>query len=926
MEHTIIDWIKNQRIHGQSWDWLMTVGKSSDEELQIFLDHKKDYDFWMPLTPEQWKSIVEEQKRQNEISERINDENGATVIGSEEEDNSIQLPLESDSAWQVYKNRLIENGFGLQTVESIEKSAIKTLKHLSRDTRDIGPRKGLVIGNVQSGKTANMAALMAMAADNGWNMFIVLSGTIENLRKQTQKRLITDLNKWDARNNSRFNWHLIDNPSSSEEYGKRAQDYDFSLNSTQRFLSVCLKNSSRLKNLIGWLKRAGNTRGEMRLLIIDDEADQASINTSEEERTKINQLILNLINNKDKAGQAIEERFGAVNYIGYTATPYANVLNEVPGENSLYPSHFIATLAVSDEYFGPQQIFGCNETKYDGLNIIRNVPDEHISGIVDIHSGTNNELPETLVHAICWFICGVACLRFWAYNKPVSMLIHTSRITAHHKTIAEAIETWLGTISQEKLIELCKQIWDKEKNLLNVETFKEQYPDYCSLNGGGNIRELPTFDEIKSEIIILLDAGITDIKLNGEDKQPVYTNGIHLCIDNSERNNDNDSIKRLLYPDETNMPDKAPAFMVIGGQTLSRGLTIEGLISTFFLRSTISADTLMQMGRWFGYRRGYELLPRIWMSQRARDQFDFLSEMDYKLRQEIKRMDDTGVNFAEVGPRIITSPMARLIRIVASNRMRGAIEDTFDFSGHTMETGLFNNETNILNENLQLVSSFLCNLGKPSETLHYNPHNHVWFNIKLAKIIDFLQNYKYSERLRGFNDIEPLIGWLNEFTESGQIENWNVILAGPKNGNRNWSPMEGVTVNMIERTQKQERNDNKLNIGVLRSPEDFLSDITYQTKEEEANIAQIGKNTLRLKDISEIRSKFGLSNTPQLVIYIIKKDSMPRNGSKTRFPLNAVEDIAGFSINIPGEKQGRNTVRSVRIQIPEGVDRFDIQD
>ena len=187
MEHTIIDWIKKQRLHGQSWEWLMMVGKTSDEELQKFLDYKKDFDFWSSLTPEEWKSIVEEQKRQSELAERVNDENGATVLGSEEEDNSIQLPIESDSAWQVYKNRLIENGFGLQTVDSIEKSAIKTLKHLSRDTKDSGPRKGLVVGNVQSGKTANMAALMAMAADNGWNMFIVLSGTIESLRKQTQK-------------------------------------------------------------------------------------------------------------------------------------------------------------------------------------------------------------------------------------------------------------------------------------------------------------------------------------------------------------------------------------------------------------------------------------------------------------------------------------------------------------------------------------------------------------------------------------------------------------------------------------------------------------------------------------------------------------------------------------------------------------------
>ena len=136
--------------------------------------------------------------------------------------------------------------------------------------------------------------------------------------------------------------------------------------------------------------------------------------------------------------------------------------------------------------------------------------------------------------------------------------------------------------------------------------------------------------------------------------------------------------------------------------------------------------------------------------------------------------------------------------------------------------------------------------------------------------------------------------------------------------------MEGVIVNMIERTQKQERTDNKLNIGTLRSPEDFLSDITCLTSDDEIYIDSIVKNTHRLKDISEFRSKYGLEHTPQLVIYLIKKDSMPREDSKTRFPLNAVENIAGFSINIPGERKGRSAVRSISIRIPNKRNRFDI--
>lgn len=923
MNETIINWIKNQRLHGKSWDWLFAVGKTSDEELSRFLEDRVEYDFWEAMTPEDWRTFVAEQKRQSEITERINDESGATVLGATNEDNSILIPSEEDSAWQCYKNKLLNDGFGVQTVEAIENSAIKTLRHLSRDTTHTGPIKGLVVGNVQSGKTANMAALMAMAADNGWNMFIILSGMIESLRLQTQKRLNGDLNNWEQRFNSRFNWQTIDNPIPAEQYGKRVRDYDFDINSRQRYFAVCLKNAPRLKNLIDWLARGGEKRKDIRLLIIDDEADQASINTLPEgDRTRINSLIINLINGRDSDGREIANKFGAVNYIGYTATPFANVLSESPSENSLYPSHFIATLAVSDEYFGPQQIFGCPDTIYEGLDIVRNVPDEHIKSIVGIHKDADDELPQTLKDAICWFLCGVSCLRLWKYEKPISMLVHTSRLKSHHGTMASAIERWLSETPHPVIVDECEQVWDNERNTFKVEDLLKQYPNYNNSNGGANIRELPTFHEIKEALIELLDSGVTDIQIDN-DKAPVYSDGIHLCVDNSEPNNDPDSIKRLLYPDKENMPDKAPAFIVVGGQTLSRGLTIEGLISTFFLRSSLAADTLMQMGRWFGYRRGYELLPRLWLSDNARKQFVFMSDMDYALRQEIKQMHDTGIDFSEVGPRIKTSP-TNIIKIVASNRMREARNVEFDFTGHTMETGVFTNDRDILTQNLDITKQFISSLGIPVGSPHINAHNHLWEGIELEKIINFLRTYNYSERVRGFNDIEPLIEWLEKFTADDSIGAWNVILAGNKTGNNKWEPANGVSINKIYRTQRGLRKDSTINIGVLRSPEDFLSDIPVNCIEEEKAIKELLNGSHKMSDINNLRGKYDLQQTPQLVLYVINKDSVPREDAKNRYPLNAVEDIVGFSINLTGERQGSSAVRAVTIRIPDRSDGLDI--
>ena len=166
MNDIIISWIKNQRLRNRTWDWIRNVGKPTEEELINFWNERETIDFWDPLTPEEWRELVNEQERQSEIIERINDESGATVLGSANEDNTIVIPTNEDSAWQCYKQKLRSDGFGLQSIEAIENSTIKILRHLSRDKTDIGLIKGLVVGNVQSCKTDNMVALMAMVSDN----------------------------------------------------------------------------------------------------------------------------------------------------------------------------------------------------------------------------------------------------------------------------------------------------------------------------------------------------------------------------------------------------------------------------------------------------------------------------------------------------------------------------------------------------------------------------------------------------------------------------------------------------------------------------------------------------------------------------------------------------------------------------------------
>lgn len=892
MEDVIV-WIKNARKHNQTWDMIRMERWADEGGLIEFLNYQHVNNFWPQMSVKDWYKIVDEQKAIEETALRIADEKGVTIIAADNENNEISIPQEEDSAWQSYKQHLLNKGFSENMVNTIELSTIRILKQLSRETQNREPRKGLVVGNVQSGKTANMAALMAMAADWGWNMFIVLSGTIESLRKQTQKRLVHDLNQ----PSSSYIWNMVDNPTAIATYGQRAEDFHFEDGSKQCYLAVCLKQKDRLTNLTTWLHYQSDTTkmppsSMMKVLVIDDEADQASINAakSPKDRTVINKLILNLIKGS----------FRAMNYIGYTATPYANVLNEAPGPDSLYPKDFVATLAVSDEYFGPQQIFGNETTEHDGLSIIRSISDNDILKIKEIHEGISLAIPNSLKDAVCWFICTIACRRYWGHSTPVSMLVHTSRKVKHHQEVADGISQWIQNTSYDNIIDMCQKIWDTETKCFNLGIFKDQYPEYAKSSNVKKINDYPSFADIKSEIKKLLEIGIKPIQYDTL-QQPIFHDGIHLCIDNNTQG------QRLIYPESDRRP--ATAFIVVGGQTLSRGLTIEGLTSTFFLRSSLTADTLMQMGRWFGYREGYELLPRIWMSDKAQQQFEFLSDMDQELRDEIKRMAETGVNFAEVGPKIMNSPKASLIQIVSRYKKRAAVAADFDFSGHMIETEVFDNDYGKLHANLIRTSQFVESLGVPSQELHINMHNVVWRDVNITQITNYLRGYQFSSRIRGFNDIEPFIKWIEKFTNDGVIGKWNVILAGNATSGREWKPVEGISVKMVTHAKKyKDRNDNVLNIGFLRSPNDFLSDI------EETKQAVLNKSSNAFKDINDMRQKAGLSSTPQLLLYIVDKDSQPKRNS-LRFPLNACEDIAAFCINIPGQRSG-STVKSIQINIP----------
>lgn len=909
-------WIRDARNRRKEWGEIEMALQSNPESLESFLENQKMFNFWPDkLNIEVWWQIVQSEKESELRSKELEDIELKAVLIDDSQDSDVTIPQDKHSAWQLYKNHLLESGFKSDAVEEIEMATIAILKRLNRNTAESGPIKGLVIGHVQSGKTANMAALMAMAADWGWNFFVVLSGTIENLRKQTQSRLLSDLNR-----PGNVYWQGLEYLSKTCTLESRLQELRLEENSPNRYFTVCLKNVSRLKKLNEWLHTDKNKLQQIKMIIIDDEADQASINTADitaNERTKINKLIVDLVEGHTPKSEKADVKAMGLNYICYTATPYANFLNESTPE-SLYPKNFIRALKTSNEYFGPKQIFGIEESDdCDGLNILRNISDTDLEEIKRLHNSEDKNLPRSLKEAICWFLCGVSAMRFWGYKKPISMLVHTSQKQSHHEEVSEAIKRWLKEIEEEELLCMCNYLWNYELNEFPKMDFRAIFTNYG--RGDDEIIDYPDFKDIESNIRILASE-ITHIPL-GDEGDLEYKEHIHLCVDNCSKNgiNDEGMYVRLAYP-EPNMcpyPTPAPAFIIVGGSTLSRGLTIEGLISTYFLRSSCQADSLMQMGRWFGYRKGYELLPRIWMTENTISKFRFLAALEQELREDLMKYMVGEASPIDYGPRVKNTPRALGLRITGKNKMQSAIEFDIDYTGTSTQTILFENNENLLRNNIDTAHEFIRVLGEGR--ISDLESSYVWENIDF-KIIkeNFLDKFHFHNRARVFNNIEVFSDWVEEITKRGDLSNWNIIVAG--NGKigqideeSKWT-VGNITVGKVNRSRKVLNTaDDLINIGVLRAPSDLMADVklnAISTKSRETL-----KNVISIDKINEIRKEAGVDSNPQFILYRINKDSKARVASKEkRKDLEAVEDIIGVCITLPGINS-KSIAQSLTIKI-----------
>ena len=537
-------------------------------------------------------------------------------------------PNTLSASWKAYKSHLLTKPAWRGVIESIDDTSTLIVNELLNPWGPNGRRQGLVLGYVQSGKTANMAATIAKAADAGYRLIIVLAGMTTSLRQQTQHRFEEDLTR---RNLEQWIWLTQKSHDFSLTRG-----LGLTLPEEQTQIMVIKKNAAVLRRLTEALKgMPSKLRLRMPTLIVDDECDQASLNTQAYKNS------VSRINNQIR-GLLDSELLPKVTYLGYTATPYANVLTAecgLDGTQDLYPADFIVKLPRPEFYFGIDRLFGDHPDSVDdsgdsdtsGLPMIRIVHPKEQSALKPESRSKRDEFEPLLVpslsKALDYYLLCLAVMRVRGLgDKSCCMLVHTTLYATCHKKLRRMIEAnWLKKVRSDLhgrpdvVRDRLRDLWVSESSALSPEVRQ-------SLQDSQLPEEIESFDAIQHEISAALDS-------------------ITTIVENA------DSDDFLDFSDES----KRHA-IVIGGNVLARGLTIEGLTVSYFVRASSQFDTLMQMGRWFGYRPGYSDLPRIWMTPDLNAAFLDLVVLENEIRSDITLMSDQNLTPREFSIRVPQMP------------------------------------------------------------------------------------------------------------------------------------------------------------------------------------------------------------------------------------------------------------------------------
>lgn len=794
---------------------------------------------------------------QEQIDRVVNAPEPRAVI--EEHETWYPGPDDSDVYWPPLCERLAEQ-LEPDDLRSLDDASSKIVAHLPCPAKLDFRSYGLVLGYVQSGKTTNFTSVIAKAADAGYRFFIVLSGMHNSLRVQTQVRLnrqLFDLN--------RPQWYRLTN----DDDFTASDNVDSVLqNANGRVvLAVVKKNAARLRRLLKWLKGAsGRTLASCPVLIIDDEADQGSINTAAagHRASVINGLIRQIIEVCPRSA-----------YVGYTATPFANILID-PSTEDLYPRDFIIDLPKPKAYLGPESLFGRNLLEYeedemvdDGLDLIRHIDDQDALALRSAPSA----VPSSLDEAVRYFLLSTAARRIRRTgHRHATALIHTSQRTEAHRAVSRLLRGCLTQLQHgvdrrdTNLLGDLEALWVRES---------ERVPP---LSGDDPEVSWP-------EVLTVL---------------PQVLRECRVIIDNSE------SLDRLDFD-----TPKDQVVIAVGGNTLSRGLTLEGLSVSYFVRSASAYDTLLQMGRWFGYRPGYADLTRIWLTDEMEMWFRDLATVEAEIRREITRYEAENLRPIDVGVRIRVHPK---MAITAAAKMRSAVTASISYSGTRLQTIRFH-EHNLtwLRENedaarwLARQTRWEKNVG--TTQIH---------STTTETVIGFLGRYRIHESSHDLNSERMRDYLLTELANRNLTEFKVAYVDGPRYGDP-YTYADGITVHKMSRTPLAHPPAGEAYIKVLMSPTDRWIDLQVAgspTVEAATGLRNRG-------------SAAGGDGSGLLLVYAISESSTPARSGGTRRKMQAPAPIIGMGIVFPisaDQPRSYMTADFSKVEIEEPDDAVESED
>lgn len=783
------------------------------------------------------------------------------LVDSQRQEVPLIHPFDEEHP-QPYLNaylNFLENarGWNENVVENLKAASANIIQRLpDPNTNEKFQSRGLVVGHVQSGKTANMAALIARAADHGYRLIIVFAGIYNDLRAQTQDRMDQDITGKSEDIDADF---MVSADESAPRWFRYTQsglkgDFrggttPFDPNPLTPKIAVLKKHPTVLENFKNWILDEKGDLGKFPVLLIDDEADLASINTkyAKEENgqpvdpSKTNFRIRELI-----------AAFPKCSYVGFTATPFANVLIDADAVEDLYPRDFIAVLDEPEGYFGARQLFGLgmapsalspDEAYEPEINLIRFLTREDLD-ILDDTETLESGAPILRKALLSYILSCCARLGRGQGNKHFSMLIHPSHEKAVHGAYQDIVLEEIEFLKQaatypakfKSVIESAKYLWNSD--FIPTSRDSETPPD-----------NIQAFEDVWSLAKGLLEE-------------------IEVIVLNSDSD------------DELNYKSEIPRrYIAIGGNRLSRGLTLEGLSVSLFLRNSDKYDTLLQMGRWFGYRQGYHDLTRIFVSEDMADAFAALARVEHELREDLKQYSEqeNPPTPLEIKPKIRAHPT---LGVTSTLKMGAGKKVNISLQHSRIETVTFPlDHMAQLQENQVIVSAWLQKLGSPQSNSS-SAEGYYWTDVSSQQIIELLNAYHFGKDARKTNR-NVLVDYILRQNSHNELTSWDIIL--PR-GNTKASMFvwhQGVSTHKVNRARLKSTSRKNHSIRVLSSP----------------------------SDINSWRSKFDRKNDDSsrgaLFLYAIDKNSCGKDGKNRLFDEHHKDrstDVIGLAFVFPQSK------------------------